>query len=79
MRDIQNVENYFRRVTLAEGRAKGLEEGRAKGLAEGRAEGKAEGKAEEQARVAKAMKDLGYPTEEICKVTGLAPEVVLGL
>lgn len=75
MRDIQNVENYFRRVTLAEGRAKGLEEGRAKGLAEGRAEGKAE----EQARVAKAMKDLGYPTEEICKVTGLAPEVVLGL
>ena len=68
MRDIQNVENYFRRVTLAEGRAKGL--------AEGRAEGKAEGKAEEQARMAKTMKDLGYPTEEICKVTGLAPETV---
>ena len=35
--------------------------------------------AEEKARLAKAMKDLGYPIEEIGKVTGLALEVVQGL
>lgn len=55
------------------------EDGFLEGLEKGRAEGEAKGKAEEQARMAKAMKDMGYPIEDICKVTGLAPEVVLGL
>ena len=43
MRDIQNVENYFRRVTLAEGFEKGQAEGLEKGLAEGLEKGLAEG------------------------------------
>lgn len=49
------------------------------GFLEGLEKGRAEGIAEEQARVAKALKDLGYSIEDICKVTGLAPELVQGL
>lgn len=57
---------------IEEGRVKGLEEGRAKGLEEGKAEGKAEGRAEERRKNARAMKEIGIPTVQIAKVTGLS-------
>ena len=63
MRDIQNVENYFRRVTLAEGREKGL------------AEGKKEGKKED----AIGMLRHGISIEIIADVTGLSPEEISSL
>ena len=68
MRDIQNVENYFRRVTLAEGR----EEGRKQGIAEGREQGIAEGRAE----TAKNLLALGVPVQTIVAATGLTEEEI---
>ena len=89
MRDIQNVENYFRRVTLAEGRAKGLEEGRAKGLAEGREKGLAEGRAEgetigeasmlKRVKFAIALLKDGASIDDVCAKTGLSPEDIAEL
>lgn len=84
MRDIQNVENYFRRVTLAEGREQGrklgleqgLAEGRTKGRAEGRREGRAEGRAEGRREDAIGMLRHGIPVEIIADVTGISPEEI---
>jgi len=76
MRDIQNVENYFRRVTLAEGREKGLAEGREKGLAEGRAEGRAEGQTSKAKEIAGRLFAMGLPPEQIAEATGLSLEEI---
>ena len=59
----------------ARGEAKGLAKGRAEGLAKGRAEGlakgRAEGRAGEKLEIAKNMKKIGIPIEQIAKVTHL--------
>ncbi len=67
MRDIQNVEHYFRKVTLAEGMEKGMEKGRA------------EGKAEAKAETAKKLLALGVPVETIVAATGLMEEEIRNL
>ena len=67
MRDIQNVEYYFRKVTLAEG----WEKGRTEGYAAGRAEGRAE--------TAKNLLALGVPMETIVAATGLTEEEIRNL
>ena len=62
-----------------EGWKKGLEEGRAKGLEEGRAEGRAEGLEEGQKKIARNMKRLGMPVEQIALATGLTEQEILDL
>jgi predicted transposase/invertase (TIGR01784 family) len=56
----------------AEGRAEGKAEGRAEGKAEGRAEGKAEGRVEEKVEIAKELKSLRVPFEQISVATKLS-------
>lgn len=91
MRDIQNVENYFRRVTLAEGfekgreeglvkgREEGLAEGRAEGLAKGREEGREEGLAKAKSDVALGMLRHGIAPEIVSDITGLSEADILKL
>lgn len=79
MRDIQNVENYFRKVTLAKGLKEGMEKGMEKGLAEGLARGEAKGKAEEKKSTAKKLKGLGVDVSIICQATGLSEEEIRAL
>ena len=72
---------------LEEGRAKGLEEGRAKGIEQGRAEGRAEGRAKgieegvvkTQKSIARNMKNLGIPVEQIIQITGLTENDIMEL
>jgi predicted transposase/invertase (TIGR01784 family) len=58
----------------------GYEVGKARGLAEGRAEGLAERKAEDKAEVprdmARKMKAIGMPVDDIAKITGLSAEEI---
>lgn len=71
MRDIKNVEDHFRRVTLAEG----LE----KGLAEGRVKGRAEGQASKAREIAGKLLSIGLQLEQIAEVTGLSLEEISAL
>ena len=59
---------------LEEGREKGLQEGRKKGLQEGRKEGRKEGQKEKSKEIAKKLKNINMPEEEICKITGLTKD-----
>lgn len=54
----------------------GIQEGIAKGLSEGRAEGRAEGRVEGILAVARNMKKIGRPLEEIAQCTGLSMEEI---
>src|SRR5574344_2339695 len=54
----------------AEGKDEGLQEGETRGLLKGKAEGLQEG----IAKVAKNMKAMGMPYEQIVAVTGLSEE-----
>lgn len=51
----------------------------AKGKAEGLAEGLAEGEAKAMARMAKSLKDKGYPLEDIAECSGLSVEQIQAL
>ncbi|ULT25055.1 hypothetical protein KUH03_40405 [Sphingobacterium sp. E70] len=79
-RDAENVFNSAKKSGEALGHAKGLAEGKAKGLAEGKAKGLAEGLAEGERRkaveTAKAFKEMGLPTADIAKGTGLSVEEI---
>lgn len=65
MRDIQNVENYFRRVTLAEGRAEGETIGEASML--------------KKVKLAIALLKDGASIDDVCAKTGLSPEDIAEL
>jgi predicted transposase/invertase (TIGR01784 family) len=54
-------------------------EGKIEGILEGRAEGKAEGKMEEKIEIAKQMKAIGIPTEQIVAATKLKIENIKNL
>lgn len=72
---IQNdVLNSAKLEGKIEGRAEGKIEGRAEGKIEGRIEGMAEGKAEEKREIAKKLKAIGIPIEQIKQATGLSSE-----
>ncbi len=58
------------RISVAERR------GEARGRAEGRAEGIAEGERKTLLRLARTLKNRGYPLNEIAETTGLSPEEV---
>ena len=64
----------------AEGEARGRAEGEARGEARGRAEGKAEGLAEGEAKaqftIARKMKALSLPEDQIVAATGLSIEEI---
>ena len=59
------------------GLERGLAEGKTLGLAEGEARGKslglAEGSRQKALETAKTMLTMGYPLDDICKITGLTP------
>ena len=65
---------------LAEGKAEGLAEGEARGRAEGKAEGHAEGIAEGEAKaqleIARNLKSLSMPEDQIAAATGLSIEEI---
>lgn len=87
MRDIKNVEDYARKMAIAEGLAEGLAEGREKGLAEGReegreegrAEGRAEGRDQERERLAINLLKLNVSVDIISQATGLSDEALKSL
>lgn len=54
----------------------GFHEGLEKGLEKGREEGRAEGKEKGKEEMAKVLKEMGYPVEDICTASGLSREVV---
>lgn len=58
---------------------KGLEEGRAAGIVQGRAEGRAEAHAETTRAIARNMKGLGIPMEQIIEVTRLSEHEISAL
>ena len=62
-------------TAMKEGHAEGL----AEGLAEGEAKGRAEGLAEANRDVARRMKALGMPAEQIAGITGLTAGQIAGL
>ena len=68
------------REGIEEGREQGLAEGHAKGLAEGHAEGivqgKAEGVIEANLEIARKMKSMGIPADQIHAITSLPTETI---
>ena len=60
----------------ARGKAEGLAEGEAKGEARGRAEGLAEGEAKAQLEIARNLKSLSMPEDQIAAATGLSIEEI---
>lgn len=59
-----------------EGRAEGLQEGRAEGLKEGLSKGLEEGAKTKARETATRMKQKGFPTEDICELTGLSADEI---
>lgn len=64
---------------LEEGRAAGLMQGREEGRAAGIVQGRAEAHAETTRAIARNMKGLGIPMEQIIKVTGLSEHEIMNL
>lgn len=64
---------------LEEGRAAGLMQGREEGHAAGIVQGRAEAHAETTRAIARNMKGLGIPMEQIIKVTGLSEHEIMNL
>ncbi len=64
---------------LAEGKAQGLAEGKAQGLAEGKAQGLAEGENNKAIEIAKNLKGINLPIDQIVKATGLTKEEIESL
>ncbi len=75
LRDLHNTTKYALDEARAEGKAKGLKEGRKlgkeQGREEGREQGREEGEKEKALRIAKNMKEEGFPLELISRLTGL--------
>ena len=61
---------------LAEGEAKGEARGRAEGLVEGESKGKYMGKMEAQLEIARNLKSLSLPEDQIAAATGLSIEEI---
>jgi predicted transposase/invertase (TIGR01784 family) len=55
---------------------KGIKKGKAEGLIEGEAKGIAKGKLEEKLEIAKNLKNMGIPLEQIMKATSLTTEEI---
>ena len=77
--DIANAKEFARRVGYEDGFAEGKAAGEAAGKAAGRAAGEAAGKAAGKAEVARKMKELNFPVEDIALATGLSKERIEAL
>ena len=71
---IGSAEKKGREEGRMEGREEGRMEGREEGRMEGRMEGREEGRMEEKADIARKLKSLGLPSEQIAAATGLDKE-----
>ena len=71
-RDLKNVIDTARDEGREEGRIEGREEGRI----EGKQEGREEGKFEEKLNTARKLKEQGFDTALIAKITGLSQEEI---
>ena len=69
----ESIKRYRDTMAVMEGN---MEEGIAKGRAEGIAKGKAEGRAEGKAEVARNLKSIGIPIDQITMATGLSKEEI---
>lgn len=80
---IMNTDEYlaerFKKEGRKIGRMEGKAEGRKVGEMEGRKVGELEGRKLEQKRIAKELKDLGVPPEDIAKAIGLTIEEIQSL
>ena len=64
-----------RKIAYTEGKSLGLAEGKSLGLAEG----EVRGSRQKALETAKTMLTMGYPLDDICKITGLSPAEVTAL
>jgi predicted transposase/invertase (TIGR01784 family) len=64
--------NHARREGIQEGIEKGIEKGRR----EGKLEGRLEGRLEEKQEIARNLKALGIPLEQIVQITGLTEDQI---
>ena len=65
------MDNFSKQIYEA-----GINDGRAEGKAEGKAEGLAEGEAKAQFTIARKMKALSLPEDQIVAATGLSIEEI---
>jgi predicted transposase/invertase (TIGR01784 family) len=74
-RDLKNV------IDTAElkGQKKGFEQGRKQGIEQGRKQGIEQGSVEERKKIAKTMKALNMPLEDISKATGMTIDEIVNL
>jgi predicted transposase/invertase (TIGR01784 family) len=73
--DIVRTQRMFLKDALKKGWMQGVEEGKA----EGKVEGKAEGEQLATLKIAKKLKDNGFPIDEISKLTGLGTEEIIAI
>ena len=73
-------EAYNKRVGyeqgMKEGMEKGIVKGMEKGIVKGMEQGMAKGRAEEKLAIARSLKAMGIPTDQIAQATDLTPEEI---
>ena len=74
-RDLKNVIN----TAELKGQKKGFEQGRKQGIEQGRKQGIEQGSVEERKKIAKTMKALNMPLEDISKATGMTIDEIVNL
>ena len=74
-RDLKNVIN----TAELKGQKKGFEQGRKQGIEQGRKQGIEQGSVEERKKIAKTMKALNMPLEDISKATSMTIDEIVNL
>ena len=72
----ESIKQYRDTIAVMNGQ---YEEGMAKGMAKGKAEGKSEGERNKALEIAKNLKSMGLPYEQISTVTGLPIDEIKNL
>jgi predicted transposase YdaD len=82
-RDLKNVidtaELKGQKKGFEQGRKQGIEQGRKQGIEQGRKQGIEQGSVEERKKIAKTMKALNMPLEDISKATGMTIDEIVNL
>ena len=68
-----------RKQGIEQGRKQGIEQGRKQGIEQGRKQGIEQGSVEERKKIAKTMKALNMPLEDISKATGMTIDEIVNL
>ena len=74
--ELWEMKEDAREEGLAQGLAQGRAQGRAQGLAQGRTEGLAEGRVEGLKDIARKLKAMGIPLDQIIEASGLSAEAI---